>query len=283
MMPGENMEHIDPEADRTQAGAIAHLRALLAEARAIVPFTGAGISTESGVPDFRTPGSPWMQNRPIPFPAFIASAEVRREAWARKFRMDRHMAGVTPNAGHQALAWLVQTGRSPGIITQNIDGLHQASGVPQEKLVELHGNGTYAACLDCSRRHELPEIEQYFEEHGHAPACHHCAGLLKSATVSFGQQMPKGEMARAQSLMASCDLCLVLGSSLVVFPAAALPAAAKRRGSRLAIINREPTELDDVADCVVRGDIGRVLQQVLEQGPGQCPAPKSVAGEHGAD
>jgi NAD-dependent deacetylase len=258
-MKGANREDVPSGTE-----AIAHLRGLLAGARAIVPFTGAGISTESGVPDFRTPGSPWMQNKPIPFQAFTASAEARREAWMRKFRMDRHMAGVMPNSGHLALARLVAEGRAPGIVTQNIDGLHQASGVPQEKIVELHGNGTYAACLDCAERHELPEIERHFEEHGHAPACRQCSGLLKSATISFGQAMPQGEMARAQSLMEACDLCLVLGSSLVVFPAAALPVMAKRRGAKLAIINREPTELDEMADCVVRGGIGEVLGRCLE-------------------
>jgi NAD-dependent deacetylase len=255
--PMDNLRQDQPEA-------IARLRSLIAMSRAIVPFTGAGISTESGVPDFRTPGSPWMQNKPIPFQAFITSADARREAWTRKFRMDRHFAGVAPNSGHIALAGLVSNGRSPGIVTQNIDGLHQAAGVPLEKIVELHGNGTYAACLDCGERHELPSIESHFERHGHAPPCNHCAGLLKSATISFGQPMPQGEMARAQDMMTSCDLCLVLGSSLVVFPAAALPLTAKKAGAKLAIVNREPTELDEMADCVVRGGIGEVLAQVLD-------------------
>jgi NAD-dependent deacetylase len=247
---------VDPDA-------IGRLRELLAGASAIVPFTGAGISTESGVPDFRSPGSPWMQNKPIPYQAFLASAEARREAWARKFRMDAHMRDVSPNPGHRALARLVAEGRSPGIVTQNIDGLHQASGVPADRIVELHGNGTYAACLDCGLRHELEEIERHFEAHGHAPACRACSGLLKSATISFGQPMPQREMARAQALMEACDLCLVLGSSLVVFPAAALPVVAKRRGARLVIVNREPTELDTIADCVVRGGIGEVLALAL--------------------
>jgi NAD-dependent deacetylase len=246
---------------------ISHLRRLLAEASAIVPFTGAGISTESGVPDFRTPGSPWMQNKPIPFQAFVASAAARREAWERKFRMDKYMAGVRPNSGHLALTRLVAEGRVPGIVTQNIDGLHQASGVPPDMIVELHGNGTYATCLDCGFRHELGDIEQHFEIHGHAPPCQLCGGLVKSATISFGQPMPQAQMARAQMLMESCDLCLVLGSSLVVFPAAALPVAAKRRGAKLVIINREPTELDEIADCVVRGSIGEVLAEALPLPP----------------
>ncbi len=242
---------------------IERLRELISQSLALVPFTGAGISTESGVPDFRSPGSPWLANKPIPFAAFTASAEARNEAWRRKFRMDAHMHGVAPNSGHAALARLVTAGRSPGIITQNIDGLHQASGVGDDRVVELHGNGTYAACLECGMRHELPWIKARFEAQGHAPACTDCGGLIKSATISFGQPMPQEAMRRAQGLIMACDLCLVIGSSLVVFPAAALPVAAKRNGARLAIINNEPTELDALADCVVRAPIGETLAAVL--------------------
>jgi NAD-dependent deacetylase len=242
---------------------IERLRELISQSRVIVPFTGAGISTESGVPDFRSPGSPWLVNKPIPYAAFTTSAEARKEAWVRKFRMDEHMHGVAPNSGHLALARLVAEGRSPGIITQNIDGLHQAAGVSDDRIVELHGNGTYATCLDCGLRHELEWIRPRFEAAGHAPACTDCGGLIKSATVSFGQPMPKKAMRRAQTLIMACDLCLVLGSSLIVFPAAALPLAARKNGARLVIINNEPTELDAQADCVVRAPIGETLAKVL--------------------
>lgn len=239
------------------------LHALIAESGAVVAFTGAGISTESGVPDFRSPGSPWMVNKPIPFDVFVASPEARVEAWRRKFAMDDHFAGAAPNDGHRALARLVAEGRSPGIVTQNIDGLHQASGVPPDKIVELHGNGTYATCLHCGWRHELAAIRPVFEASGEPPACIMCAGPVKSATISFGQAMPQEAMRHAHALTMAADLYLVLGSSLVVFPAATFPLVAKRNGARLAIVNREETELDELADLVVRAEIGTTLAPLL--------------------
>lgn len=244
--------------DGTQ-DAIETLHAMLDAAGSIVAFTGAGISTESGVPDFRSAGSPWMVNKPIPFEAFVRSREARAEAWRRKFAMDDHYAGATPNAGHRALARLVGQGRSPAIITQNIDGLHQASGVPDDRVIELHGNGTYATCLACGRRHELAEIRPAFEATGEPPDCAACGGPVKSATISFGQAMPQDKMIRAQQLALETELFLVLGSSLVVYPAATLPVIAKRREATLIIVNREPTELDAIADLVVRAEIGAAL------------------------
>jgi NAD-dependent deacetylase len=242
--------------------AIETLHAMLDRARSIVPFTGAGISTESGVPDFRSPGSPWMRNKPIPFDAFLASREARIEAWRRKFAMDDHYREARPNRGHRALATLVAEGRSPGVITQNIDGLHQASGLADEAVVELHGNGTYATCLACGWRHELAAIRQEFEASGEPPACLICAGVVKAATISFGQQMPQKQMLRAHELTMAADLYLVAGSSLVVFPAATFPVIAKRNGARLVILNREPTELDPIADLVVRSEIGPALARL---------------------
>lgn len=244
--------------DGTQ-DAIQTLHAMLDAAGSIVAFTGAGISTESGVPDFRSAGSPWMVNKPIPFEAFVKSREARAEAWRRKFAMDDHYAGAAPNAGHRALARLVGQGRSPAIITQNIDGLHQASGVPDAQVIELHGNGTYATCLGCGRRHELAEIRPAFEATGEPPDCAACGGPVKSATISFGQAMPQDKMIRAQQLALEAELFLVLGSSLVVYPAATLPVIAKRREATLVIVNREPTELDAIADLVVRAEIGAAL------------------------
>ncbi len=225
----------------------------------MVAFTGAGISTESGVPDFRTPGSPWMVNKPIPFDAYLASAEVRKEAWRRKFVMDDLYRGAEPSTGHRVMADLVRKGRMQAIITQNIDGLHQAAGVPEARVIEVHGNGTYARCLECHTRHELAVIRAHFETHGHPPACQACGGIVKSATISFGQRMPEAAVQRAQRLAEDCDLFLVVGSSLVVYPAAFLPVLAQRNGARLVIVNREPTPLDDQADDVVRGEIGEVL------------------------
>ena len=240
--------------------------ALLADAirtsRRVVAFTGAGISTESGVPDFRSPGSPWQKHRPIDFAEFMASDEARVEAWRRKFAMDDIYAGAQPSRGHRALEALVRKGRVEIIVTQNIDGLHQASGVEPDRVVELHGNGTFAHCLDCGDRHELAEIRRFFQRTGQAPSCE-CGGIVKSATISFGQAMPERAMRRAREATMSCDLFIAIGSSLVVHPAATLPMIAKERGADLVILNKEPTPLDTIADIVLRGDIGDVLEPTV--------------------
>jgi NAD-dependent deacetylase len=242
---------------------IAQLQELIAGARRIVGFTGAGISTESGVPDFRTPGSPWMQNKPIPFPDFVQSPLVRREAWRRKFAMDDIYSHAKPARAHRAIARLIAEERMPAVITQNIDGLHQAAGTPAESVIELHGNGTYAACLACGAHHALADIRVHYEAQGDPPDCHACGGIVKSATISFGQGMPAAAMARATALAQEADLFLVLGSSLVVFPAAALPVLAKKSGARLVIVNRQPTALDELADLALHVEIGPLMDNVL--------------------
>lgn len=239
------------------------LEALVARAGVIAGFTGAGISTESGVPDFRSPGSPWMQNKPVPFDQYLRSAEARREAWRRKFVMDDLYRHARPSRGHRALASLVAGGRMAAVITQNIDGLHQQAGVPVDQVIELHGNGTYATCLSCGLRHELEGVRRRFEATGEPPGCSRCGGIVKSATISFGQAMPEAPMRRAQDLALACDLFLAIGSSLVVYPAAALPVLAKRNGARLVIINREATELDDLADLVINAEIGPVMEPFI--------------------
>lgn len=242
-----------------RSASVERLRELVDACAALVAFTGAGISTESGIPDFRSPGSPWLAMPPIDYGTFVRSEAARREAWRRKFAMDDLHQGALPNRGHLALARLVARGTAAGIITQNIDGLHQASGVPDEAVVELHGNGTYARCLECGRRHELAPLRARFEETGEAPRCEACDGPVKSATISFGQAMPDAAMRRATEFTLACDLFLVAGSSLVVHPAAGFPTLARQAGSRLVIVNREPTGLDGLADLVVEGEIGPVL------------------------
>lgn len=239
--------------------AVARLRDLIDEARAIVPFTGAGISTECGIPDFRSPGGLWTKARPIDFSEFLASQDMRDEAWRRRFLMQEQFGGAKPGRGHRALASLHRAGKVPGLITQNIDNLHQDSGVDPQDIVELHGNTTYATCLDCARRYELDWVkERFVAGGGRAPDCD-CGGYIKTATVSFGQSMPEDAMRRAAELSEACDLFVVVGSSLVVWPAAGFPLRAKQSGARLVIINREPTDFDDVADLVVRDDIGDAL------------------------
>jgi NAD-dependent deacetylase len=243
--------------------AIDRLRALVDEAAVIVPFTGAGISTECGIPDFRSPGGIWTKMRPIDFSDFLASQEARDESWRRRFAMQEQFGGAQPGRGHQALASLYRAGKSPGVVTQNIDNLHQASGIAPEHVVELHGNTTYATCLDCATRYELPWVKRFFDASGRAPSCTSCGGHIKTATVSFGQAMPEREMQRAEEMTRSADLFIAIGSSLVVWPAAGFPLMAKRNGASLVIINRDPTEFDDIADLVVRHDIGEVLSPFI--------------------
>ncbi len=239
------------------------LRRIIAEATRIVGFTGAGISTESGIPDFRSPGGIWTRYQPIDFSDFLASAEARRESWRRKFATDAVMRRATPNAGHRALARLVEQGKMTAIVTQNVDGLHQASGVPDDRIIELHGNSTYAACLDCGERHELEWVRGIFEKDETLPECTKCAGIIKTATISFGQAMPEIAMERAQEETLGCDLFIVLGSSLVVYPAAAFPIMARRNGARLVIINREPTDQDSDADLVIHDEIGPTMSRAV--------------------
>jgi NAD-dependent deacetylase len=239
------------------------LHDLVSDASVILPFTGAGISTECGIPDFRSPGGIWTRYQPIPFDAFMASAEMRSESWRRRFAMEEQFSTARPGRGHIALASLYRAGKIPAVITQNIDNLHQASGFAPEHVVELHGNTTYATCLDCGQRHELAWIREHFENVGAAPDCRGCGGFVKTATISFGQAMPEAAMRRAEELTAGCDLFLAIGSSLVVWPAAGFPLMAKRSGARLVIINRDSTDFDDVADLVIRADIGATLDPFI--------------------
>jgi NAD-dependent deacetylase len=242
---------------------VARLRDLIDVAKVVVPFTGAGISTECGIPDFRSPGGIWTKNRPIPFDEFLSSQEMRDEAWRRRFAMEEHFGQARPGRGHLALASLYRVGKAPGVVTQNIDNLHQSSGISADDVVELHGNSTYAVCLSCAKRYELPWVKDRFSASGQAPDCSDCGGHIKSATVSFGQAMPETAMQRAEAMTMSCDLFLAIGSSLVVWPAAGFPLMAKRNGARLVILNREATELDTVADLVIRDDIGTVLSPFI--------------------
>jgi NAD-dependent deacetylase len=252
---------IGPDLD----SAIARLNDLVHEAQTIVPFTGAGISTECGIPDFRSPGGLWTKNRPIPFDEFLASQEARNESWRRRFAMEDKFGGAQPGRGHRALASLYRAGRIPAVVTQNIDNLHQASGIAPDHVVELHGNTTFALCLDCSARYELAWVRGRMEPgNGCAPDCPACGGFIKTATVSFGQAMPDAAMQRARDLAHRCDLFLAIGSSLVVWPAAGFPLMAKRNGARLVIINREATDFDEIADLVVHEDIGTVLEPFID-------------------
>jgi NAD-dependent deacetylase len=239
---------------------VVRLRDMIEAAASVVIFTGAGISTESGIPDFRSPGGLWTKYQPIDFRDFMASEEMRRESWRRKFAMDQTMNSAEPNRGHRAVERLVNKGKVSAVITQNVDGLHQASGIPDDQIIELHGNSTYAKCLDCGLRHELAPIKQAFLADETMPICTGCGSeYMKTATISFGQSMPEDQMARAQRETLACDLFIAIGSSLVVYPAAGFPIMAKQNQAGMIILNREPTDLDSHADLVINGEIGPTL------------------------
>ncbi len=243
---------------------IEQLRSMIAESKRAVVFSGAGHDTESGIPDFRSPGGFWTKNKPIDFKDFLASEEMRRESWRRKFASHAVIQKAPPHKGHLAVAKLVQQGKVSSVITQNISGLFQRSGVPDGKVIELHGNATYAACLDCGKRMELEDVRKVFENNETLPVCDQCNGIIKTATISFGQAMPLAEMQMAEKETLACDLFLMMGSSLIVYPAAGFPDLAKRNGARLIIINLDPTPLDGIADLVLHTKIGQTLPAAVD-------------------
>ena len=229
------------------------------EANNIVIFTGAGISTESGIPDFRGPQGVWKTNTPIYFQDFIGSEEVRKDSWKRKFSGQDIIKKAKPNIGHLAVAEIINKHESAYLITQNVDNLHQDAGVPDDKITEIHGNAHYASCLDCGIRYELNSIKKAFLENETVPYCDSCGGIIKTATISFGQSMPEEGMQIAQRKTLGCDLFITIGTSLVVYPAAGFPKLAKEIGAKLIIINNEPTDFDPLADLVIHEQIGEVF------------------------
>ena len=229
----------------------------LARAHSAVAFTGAGISTESGIPDFRSPDGVWAKYQPVYFDDFLASASARHEYWRQKCEAHNQFAAAEPNEGHRVLARWERVGRIAGVITQNIDGLHQLAG--SRTVLELHGTARQVACLDCEARYAVEPLVRSFLEANQVPPCPRCSGRLKHATISFGQPLPDDILTRAGEISRQCDLFLAIGSSLVVHPAAGLPALAKHNGARLVIINRDETPLDEMADIVLRAPIGETL------------------------
>ncbi|QDU95256.1 SIR2 family NAD-dependent protein deacylase [Lignipirellula cremea] len=232
----------------------------LKTAKRVVAFTGAGISTESGIPDFRSPGGIWATSQPVYYDQFLASATARHEYWRQKSIAHRDFASSQPNIGHRLLAAWEKSGRLQAVITQNIDGLHQQAG---SKMVwELHGTARQIGCLGCAARFDAdPLVEQFLREET-PPVCPHCGGLLKHATISFGQQLDTQVVNAAVKLSQQADLFLAIGSSLVVEPAATLPLLAKQHGAALVILNRDPTPHDHLADLVLHQGIGETLEQV---------------------
>lgn len=241
---------------------ITRLAGWLRESRRGVAFTGAGISTESGIPDFRSPGGVWSRHQPVMFQDFLADADARRRYWQIRRESVPSFMAAEPNAGHLALAKLEEQGRLVAVVTQNIDELHQRAG--SRRVLEVHGTAMKVYCLSCDKRWSCEEIQTRLESGEDVPACDACGGLLKSMTVSFGQELPAEVWQASMQLCRQCDLFLALGSSLVVQPAAQLPETAKRSGAKLVIINRDPTPMDDLADLVIHASIGETLSGVMD-------------------
>jgi len=230
------------------------------ESEMTIAFTGAGISTESGIPDFRSPGGIWDKVQPVDFSNFVASEEARIEYWRQKSAAHSEYSDAKPNVGHQVLARWEQQGRLSGVITQNIDGLHQVAG--SHEVLEIHGTAREVSCLDCGWRDDASGWVAEFHETGVPPRCTECSGPLKHATISFGQNLDADVLRKCATWAESCDLFLAMGSSLVVHPAAGLPEIAKQYGARLVIINRDETPCDQIADVVIQGSLGESLQAV---------------------
>jgi NAD-dependent deacetylase len=249
---------------RTPNDALQRAGALLAQARRIVVFSGAGVSTESGIPDFRSPGGIWTRYDPrqLGFRRYVSDPEARKLAW--RLRRELHHLGARPNPAHLACVRLAGAGRLAGVITQNIDGLHTDAGLPAELVCEVHGTGRQFVCLACGDRGPMAEAVARVEAGEEDPACLACGGIIKAATVSFGQNIPADVWARAEALTGECDAFVAVGSSLVVQPAAGLPRRARRLGASLVIVNREPTPLDDLADVVVNGEAGTLLPALVD-------------------
>ena len=248
---------------------IEELAGLVSSSHYLAAFSGAGISTESGIPDFRGPQGIWSKMRPIELQDFLRDPASRREYWRRKIDNYPQMRDAEPNAGHVALARLFEAGYLKTMITQNVDGLHQKAGIPEDRVIELHGSNSHVTCLQCRRRFSWQEVLPFFEQHPppstDCPRCEECGGWLKPATISFGQAMPEEETRRAFVEAGKADLLITVGTSLQVYPAAGIPDETQRHGGKVAIINNQPTALDHEVDLVVRGAAGQILSALVDR------------------
>lgn len=244
---------------------VARAAALVREAKRIVAFSGAGISTESGIPDFRSPGGVWTRYDPrdFTFDRFVSSAEARKLYWARSAEFYQVIQRAEPNAGHRALVELETAGKLLALVTQNVDGLHQKAGHAADRVIELHGNATRVSCLRCGKQWPRGEVQGWLRDGVEVPTCDACGGILKPMTVSFGQAMPVEATARAFRLAGECDLLLCVGSSLQVYPAAAIVPTAKEAGARLVLVNLAPTDHDAMADAAIAAKAGDALPRIV--------------------
>jgi len=245
---------------------IERLAQLVRESQKIIVFTGAGISTESGIPDFRSPGGIWSRYDPEDFTIqkFVSGPAARKTIWRMSVEGGL-LTEAEPNLAHYAIAELYQLGKLDCVITQNIDNLHQKAGVPEDKVFELHGNMGWVVCLSCRRRFPMPEVLQKIKEGLEVPDCPDCRGILKPDAVFFGEALPQETLREAIRRAQNCDLFIVIGSTLVIYPAAYIPTYAGEAGAKLAIINLTPTPFDQYAEVVIRGKAGEIMSMVMEK------------------
>jgi NAD-dependent deacetylase len=243
---------------------IAQIATKIKEGGKNVVFTGAGISTESGIPDYRSQGGIWDKVRLVYFDEFMSSKESRVEYWRQRGELYQKIAAAKPNKAHIALARLNEMGLLQAVVTQNIDGLHQASGLPDDKIVELHGNTCRIRCMSCQKISPIDKVQQRLTTGDPAPECE-CGGFLKPDTISLGQAMPAAEVEKSVTLSRECDFFLIVGSTLVVQPAAHMPIYAKNNGAFLAIINLSDTPCDAMCDVLIRAKAGEVMQQIVSE------------------
>ena len=238
---------------------------MIREARKILVFTGAGLSTESGIPDFRSPGGVWDRYDPSDFyfQKIISDEKTREKYWEMSTEFYDTMKYASPNVAHSAIKKLEDKGKLLAVVTQNIDHLHHKAGNSPDKIIEIHGSAFSVSCLNCGKSYDRDEIQRRLKSGLKIPYCDDCSGILKPDTISFGQAMPEEKMTRAIIHAGNCDLCIVLGSSLVVYPAASVPVHAVRNGARLMIINRDETPLDSHADMVVHDSVCKTLGQMV--------------------
>jgi NAD-dependent deacetylase len=248
-----------------QGAAIATVRGWIESARRIVVLTGAGISTDSGIPDFRGPRGLWTQNpeaeKMATISHYLADPDVRKRSW--RMRLEMGIEGLEPNAGHRALAELQRRGRLDTLITQNVDGLHQRGGLSPDAVVEIHGTLREVMCMECGERAPIERALVRVRAGEEDPACRSCGGILKSATISFGQSLVMDDLRRAERAAQGCDLLLAIGTTLAVYPIAGVVPIAKSAGARIVILNADPTEMDDLADAVLRGSISEILPRLV--------------------
>ena len=228
-------------------------------------LTGAGISTESGLPDFRSNNGIWTKNKPIQFNEFLLSEEKQRLSWERNIELHSLLKNIKPNAGHAFVEKITGLQKNNFLITQNIDGLHQKSGIPKNKIIEIHGSAIEAACLECKAEQNILDFHDAIKSKAPLPTCNFCGGIVKVATISFGQPMNEMDMIHASKIVEDSDLMIVMGSSLKVLPAGKLPNLAMQSGSKLIILNREKTRYDQSADIVMNDELQNICSRLLEE------------------